>query len=271
MRALPAYHLIDHSPESPIVLAGPPRRLIGRAQLYNRGDERAVTRQAELRDLPSGRLPAEQAETARQCAVSMVAILAPGQRTEALLRAAIDPHTPPGPHEATLVLGEHTHPVRLEIAEDFSISATPSVLVIENKPGGRATRRVTYRNDGNMPLTVGPLGALPLDEQLAVCRTLRSMLEENAETAETADQWLTAFLRQGKKQLDKSGLLWVDAQGGPVTIEPGAMATVELMIRMPDTLTPKGRYFAIGFVYDIDLQFVVVPTGAAEGPQRRRK
>ena len=72
MRALPAYHLIDHSPESPIVLAGPPRRLIGRAQLYNRGDERAVTRQAELRDLPSRRLPAEQAETARQCAVSMV-------------------------------------------------------------------------------------------------------------------------------------------------------------------------------------------------------
>jgi hypothetical protein len=172
---------------------------------------------------------------------------------------------------AEILVGEHAYPVRLEVTEDISLSATPSTILVENEPGGRAKRRVVYENTGNVPVTVGRLGALPLDEQLAECRTMRGMLADFGDKAETFDQWLTAYLRSGKKQLEKSGLLWVDAEKGPVTIQPGETAAVDLMIRMPDTLERSTRYYAIGFVYDVDLKFVIGPTGATPTAAPHRK
>ena len=273
MRPLPDCELIDHRENAPIVLVGEPRRLLGKVRLHNRADSRVVLREARLTGVPTRHLGVRAAPT--EAPVPMSTILAPNQHSAVRVRVAIDAHTPPGEYHATIVLGERGYPVELHVTECVELEVSPETVVVENHPGTRTAKRVVFTNTGNVPLTIGNIGAVLLDEELIVCRTIRATLKEAGETANTLDQWISAYLRQGKKQLDAIGMLWVETDKAPVVLKPGQVVPVDLTIRIPDTLDPRSRYLGVAFLYDVNLAFEIVPTGAdkrpAAAPGKRNK
>jgi hypothetical protein len=259
-----SYEVVDHSAQKPIHLIGTPGSLSGRLRLNNAGPDKAVLRAALLRT--AEQVAGEKRAAARGPAIAIegtaqiTAVLRPGQSADVPVRARIDPHTPPGEHQATLVLGAFSYPAILHVEETIDFSMSPDRVLVDNLPGSRAHKRVTFVNHGNVPLRIGRIGAVPLDDEMAVCRTIRATLA-NAGKSETFNEWFTAYLREGKKQLEKSGLLWVEADSGPIDIAPGATVPVDFMVRIPDTLDPGGRYLAIANIYDSNLHFQLVPTG----------
>jgi hypothetical protein len=94
------------------------------------------------------------------------------------VRLRLDPATDPGIFPTMLVIGEHAYPAELHVAENVDLEIIPSDLVIENRPGSRTVKSVTFRNLGNVDLRIGSPGPVVLDEQLMSCRILRGGLSE---------------------------------------------------------------------------------------------
>jgi hypothetical protein len=280
MRQLPAVEFIDHGKGAPIVLAGEPRRLVGRVKLHNPAPDRVVLREARLHGAP----PPHEAkrDEVRDYSIALTAILAPNQKSAVPVRVAIDAQTPPGDYAAELVLGEFRYPVQLMVAETVSLSVTPSEIVIENHPAERVEKRLFFTNDGNTPLQIGNIGAVVLDDELLACKTIRGTLEEGVDTpekgADTAEkgaeeirslsEWISLYIAQGKRVIDSTGMLWVEVTGAPHTLRPGETRGIEVTIRIPDTLDPRSRYWGVIFLYDANIGITVAPTGAAKRKRR---
>ncbi|PXW28357.1 COG1470 family protein [Paraburkholderia caballeronis] len=276
MRVLPEYSVVDHHDDAPIVLAGGPRRLKGTVRLHNPGEARVVVRDARLCGLPAARTRSaatgdketDAPSIAPDLAVSIPAILAPGQHSFVPVRASIDPHTPPGSYRASLQVGAHRYPVELHVTEHVQLDVQPAEIVVENQPGKRVTKTAVFTNAGNVPLVIGNLGPIALDDELIVCRTLRGTLRDADETVTLPQQWFNAWLRQGKKHFEEMGLLWVDVEGAPIELASGHSIAVELRVRVPDTLDPRTRYSAVGFLYDESIRFLIAPTGLEKATRR---
>lgn len=262
MRQLPAVEFIDHRKGAPIVLAGEPRRLMGKVKLHNPAPDRVVLRGARLRGVP---VPHEdRRDDIRDYSISLTAILAPNEKSAVPVRVAIDAQTPPGNYAAELLLGEFRYPVQLMVAETVSLSVTPSDIVIENHPAERVDKRLFFTNDGNVPLKIGNIGAVVLDDELLACKTIRGTLEKGSEEIRSLHEWISLYIAQGKRQIDTTGMLWVEVSGAPHTLEPGETRVIEVTIRIPDTLDPRSRYWGVIFLYDANIGITVAPTGAAK-------
>jgi hypothetical protein len=268
MRALPSYEIVDHSTERPIHLMGVPGRLRGEVSVKNPGDERVFLRPGRL-EIGGGAAPRLPATMLHSVAVSMIGILAPGDSEVVKIRASIHPQTPPGQYHATLTLGDYRYPAVLHVAEHLDFDMSPNPLIVENGPGSRTHKRVTFANHGNVPIDIGRIGAVALDDELGICRTVRATLHQASDEAKTFDDWLTAYLRQSNELLKKTGLLWVEGPEDPVKIAPGTTAAVDFTIRIPDGLEANARYAAVAYIYDENLKILVVPAGIER--VRRRK
>jgi hypothetical protein len=257
--ALPDYDLITPG-SGPIVLMGKPSRLRGEVALRNPGDRMVPVTGAVIRDLPVHLQTAPS--VTGDVAVDMLAVLPPGHSETAKVRVQLASTTPPGRYEANLALGTRSYPAVLLVTEHIDLEISPNPIVVENRPGSRTTKAVVIRNKGNVPLSVTDPGAVMLDDELLQCKSIRGGFAEGAESAKNLEEWAMAFLRQGKKNLDRAGMLWVENVEGDVIIEPGEVRTVEFMIRQPDTHSPSGRYTALAFLYTANLNFAIVPSGA---------
>jgi hypothetical protein len=266
MRALPAVELIDHRKDGPILLVGEPRRLVGRVKLHNPADSRVVVRGARLCGAPVAH--AHKRDEPQEFPISLTAILAPNERSAVTVKVAVDADTPPGDYAAELVLGEHRYPVQLLIAESISLSVTPAEIVIENHPGERLTKRLYFTNDGNVPMNIGNIGAVVLDDELLACKTMRATLDTSSKEAKTLQEWVSIYIAQGKTQLDATGMLWVELEAAPLDLRPGETRGVDITIRIPDTLDPRSRYRGVAFLYDANIGITVAPTGASKRKRR---
>jgi hypothetical protein len=269
MRQLPAAEFIERRKDEPIVLVGDPSRLTGRIPLHNRAGERVVLRQAQLHGTAHyGVAGAARSARAYHLPVQMTAVLSPDERAQVPVRVSLDPYTPPGHYTAELSIGDHRYPVELHVAERVDLQIAPGRLLVENRPG-RQRKQLILSNRGNVPVGLGSIGAVPLDDELAECKTLRATLAAGKDRAHSLDDWLTGFLNQGKKHLDSVGMLWVEVEDAPLQIAPGATVTAALNVRVPDSLDPRSRYLGVAFLYDNNLRFEVVPTGHhGQAPER---
>src|SRR5690349_121209 len=95
----PAYDVIAHAEDAPIVLVGQPGTLIGELPLHNPGSETLVLRDLRVR---AEQLPAEgkaRGEETIPLLVSQsvpVVVLHPGQGRRVPLTIHVPAHTPPG-------------------------------------------------------------------------------------------------------------------------------------------------------------------------------
>jgi hypothetical protein len=241
-----------------LTLVGAPGRIRHELEFHNGGDQRAILRQASLTS------PALEQATGRQPGVVMpTVVLHPGQARRVALHVLLPPHTPPGHYDGELVVAGESVPAEIHVVDDYRIGVAPSVLVLENRAGDRMTRQIVCTNLGNVPLVIGEIGAVVLDDELTTCRSLRALTaawpDEGGEH-DAVDRFVDLYVKEGwKKVVEHSGALRVHTAGGPRPIAPGATEVVDLEITLPDRLEPRTRYTGIAPLYMSDLTFRIVP------------
>jgi hypothetical protein len=149
--------------------------------------------------------------------------------------------------------------VVLFVTEVVDLALSPQELVIENRPDQAVTKRVVFRNLGNVPLTVGQVGAIPLDDELLQCRTGRAAVISGGDSIAGLDDYYAEVIRQTKTALEHTSFLRVRNTAGAVVLEPGEVRPIDLEIRVPKGLEKRTRYRGAAVFYTTDLEFVIVP------------
>ncbi len=162
-----------------------------------------------------------------------------------------------------------SRPLIINVTERVAIDLEPTSLVIDNRPGEPVTKSVTITNRGNLPVVIGDIGAVPLDDEQKECRILRRAAEAlDTEDPVTVDRLVEAIARAAKRVLDESGLLRVRNLTGTTELAPGQTMRLDLQIDLPTTLDPHTRYRGLVPIVTRDLQFVVVPFRVGGAPEK---
>jgi hypothetical protein len=267
---VPDYDVIQHPPAEPIVLVGPPASLAGELLLRNDGPDKLVLRDVLVRGEAIARLPGLAGGTS-ELALRRV-VLRPGQLRRMPLQLALSPNTPPGEYHAEVQVGGRVRQIVLQVTELVRLEIDPDPVVVENIPGETSTKRVVFSNRGNVPLRIGEIGGVVLDEEAQNCRAGRAAVMNTSETAEGLDQFLGEYVRQTRAVVSQIGLLRVHNTAGPFTLAPGDVRAVEMQFRVPDKLDQRARYFGAVALYTSNLNIVITPTHADRParPSKRR-
>lgn len=251
----------DHfatSPEEPIVLVGTPGILRTRVPMRNPTGERLRLREAVLR----GGIERVLGASAQPPLSDMV--LFAGQDRLATLTVAVDPYAPPGEYAGELEVAGHVRPFVLTVLEKVDLRISPTPVVVQNLPGETLTKQVVLENRGNVPLTIAEIGPIALDDELFECHALRATAKVVDENDKNLQKILAEILIQGGKIIEEMGLLRIRNQ--EVVMEPGDIVTLSLEVRVPDKISPRGRYTAVAPLYTTDIELLIVPGGAKSKP-----
>jgi hypothetical protein len=256
---MPENDVFDLPKDEQIVLVGQPGTLRGELYVHNPGAERIVLRGSQLRGASLER----GAATPAACRLPPIAVR-PGGRRRVPLNIALPAHTPPGEYHYELEVGGHVRSVVLHVTEVVDLDISPPQVVIENRPGRKVTKRVVFHNLGNVPLTIGQVGAIPLDDELLQCRTGRAAVVMGGDRIASLDDYYAEVIRQTKTALEQTGLLRVRNKAGTVVLEPGQVQPIDLEILVPKGLEKHTRYRGAAAFYTADLEFFVVPSPGGE-------
>jgi hypothetical protein len=247
----------------PLVLVGPPRDIRGEFRVQNSTERKIIVRQPLLKTAAAARAkPAVQGKTPAAEPLPDMAlalrriVVRPGQSRPVPVALALDPRTPPGTYNADLDIDGQQRTVIVHVTEDVALSIAPREIVIANRAGGRVQKRIVLTNEGNVPITVRPIGVVVLDEELAHCRALRGALEDVGETMKNLDDFAVAL---GRRYRALYQTLALRVQSPEVTIPPGETQAVDLTIALPDKLEPRSRYSGYAAISTSTLTFTVVP------------
>ncbi len=242
--------------DQPVVVNGDPRRLRGTLRLRNDGEETARVGQVVVRD-PEGNLGLS-GESAQRVSPRT---LDPAGEVAVKLRIRLDERTPPGEYHAEVDVGGTTRQLVVQVAQRVSVDLEPRRILVANQPGGTTAASVVVTNQGNVPVTVGEIGAVPLDDEQRDCRILRRTVDAlTADESEVSiERLLTEVSRASKEVLDETGVLRIRNLSGPAEVPPGAVVRFDLTIEVPKTLDPHARYTGFAPIATSTLSFVVVP------------
>jgi hypothetical protein len=242
--------------DQPVVVNGDPRRLSGTLRLRNDGEEAARVERVVVRD-PEGNLglTAESAHRVSRRALD------PAGEIAVKLRLRLDERTPPGEYHAEVEVGGTTRQLVVQVAQRVSVDLEPRRILVANQPGGTTTASVVVTNQGNVAVTVGEIGAVPLDDEQRDCRILRRTVDAlTADEREVSvERLLTEVTRASKQVLEEAGVLRIRNLSGPAEVPPGAVIRFDLSIEVPTTLDPHARYTGLAPIATGTLGFVVVP------------
>ena len=267
--------LFDLDEDETIVVRGSPAALQGVLPLRNRGGSRAVLR--ELAIIDRGGTLGGPSEATHRVATT---VLRPEQARALPMALRLPRTTPPGDYELLLRVGDEERRLVAHVVESTSVTVEPNPLIVENRPGVAIRKTIVVTNTGNVPVSVGEIGAVVLDDELLACRSLRAVADvlgrSEGDEDVTPARFLTQLTREFRTTLEQAGKLRVRNASGAVDIEPGTFAKLELEIEVPETLEPRTRFFGQVAIYTTDLQLVVVPHRAADEtlepePAKRRR
>ncbi len=247
--------IFDRLGSDTIVLAGEPKSLRTDLMLVNSGRDRLVIKEVLLRLQPSN-----GKKQSPSVAVTLSGTIPPGGTQRARLSLNMDPYTPPGEYRGELETIGQTRPVVLHIVEVVRLEVWPSSVVIDGKAGETVTKRVIFRNEGNVPLTIGQPGKITLGQEILLQRSLMGSVapvdvqRESLETlfAEVIDVTPSPVVRD-------AGLLEVHNPTAPLVINPGEVRAVAFDLRLPKRLKSNSRYLARLPLYNTTLEFVITP------------
>jgi hypothetical protein len=160
----------------------------------------------------------------------------------------------------------------LHVTEVVRLEIEPDPVVIDNRPGDTISKRVVFSNTGNVPLDIGEIGAVVLDEELLTCRAGRAAVMSIGDQVKGLDDIIAEYIRQTKVAITQTGLLRVRNTAGTFTLAPGEVRAVDLEFRVPDKLEPRSRYLGTVALYTSNLDIIVAPTHAVRTapPTKRR-
>jgi hypothetical protein len=187
------------------------------------------------------------------------------------LRLRLDPATPPGRYEGEVKLGGLARPVAIEVIAEAKLSIRPPEIVVDAAKGHEQVVAAALENQGNVALTIDLAGAYPLAVER---QTAPDRLEvDTANPVAAVLDRLTG--RAPRPALEPFGELELAMPGGPIQLQPGAAAVVEVAVRLPHGLSPTRRYHTFAPLYASDLHIVIVtaakpglkPASAAKGAE----
>jgi hypothetical protein len=245
----------------PVILVGEPQRLRGKINLTNSGAEDMVLQGGQFRT-PAKKLQGKAVQRQLDINQPLHPIIVRSGRSRSIsVKMALDPFTPPGEYDAELEVGGQTKPVKLHIIEKIDLSVHPDKLIIREVPGATVTKRIIVTNNGNVPLTIGEIGAVVLEDERLECRVMRRVLaaiDTNNKEAELEDYLRTA-IAQAQSVLQEAGALRVHNKTGNVSLEPGSTLPIDLEIQLPESLDKRTRYTAVIGLYNENLIFEIAP------------
>lgn len=257
---------IEIPENGPIVLVGQPASLRGDLYLRNSSPERVVLRKlplasgeqvAALRSARPGFAPAVRLSPG---------IIRPGHTGPVSLSVSLDPYTPPGEYHAEMDMAGRMVPVVMRVTERVDLRISPAELVIENRPDQTFQKQIVVTNTGNVPLTIGKLGSVFLDDELLICRTLRAAAAAVGDDLRPLEEYLARILLEAKHVAESSGILRVHSKAENEILQPGEVRPIDLEIRVPAALDRRGRYRGVLALYTANLTFLIVPTSGPSLP-----
>ncbi len=249
-------NVVNLAGERPLVLAGPPAEIGGEIALQNNGEGKVVLRSARLRgDLPQ----LKKGEAHPLVAGLGTMVLRPGQVRSFPLQLNLNPHTPPGAYRVDLEIGDRVVPLELQVAEHVELSVSPNPLVVENRPGEKITKRLLFDNRGNVPLVIGQIGAVLIEDEQVDCRASRAALKNREGKFASVDDYYVQLGIEYTQIFEETGFLRVLNREDEVTVAPGEVRAIEFEIRIPDRLDRRARYHGRAPLFTTDLAFMVVP------------
>lgn len=258
--------VVDRLGDEPLVLMGAPDALRGALYLSNAGKQPVVLHQGELLYAPV------HSKTKKPPMISVTvplsAVLQPGQSQRVKIRLDLGPHSPPCEYHGTLKVGEYSRSVVLHVTEVVRLEISPETMVIDQRAGATVVKQVVLTNRGNVPLTIGELGRVPLGQEVMPRWSLQTTL---AATGESPNELEALFAEitgeEAQPTLKPAGFLEVYNTAGRVVLQPGQVCPLDLEICLPDALENNARYLGQLPLYTSDLHFVIVP---GSGDKRRK-
>jgi hypothetical protein len=250
------------SSDEPLVLVSEAGRVKGKLNLTNASTEKVVLQDGMLRSVPAkGERGKTQPPALEINKPIHPIIMHPGRSRSVSLKLSIDPHTPPGEYEAKLEVGGETKLVKVHVVEKVDLGLYPNKLVIREAPGASVSRRVVVHNNGNLPIVIGDIGPVVMEDELLECRIIRRVvaaINTDDKSAEFEDYFRTA-IAQIQGVLQQAGALRVRNTSGAVTIPPGDTQPIDLEIQLPESLDRRTRYTAVVPIYNRNLTFEIAP------------
>lgn len=265
--------------ENPLILSGPPHNIRGRLKVRNLEPAKIVLPQSQLRVLGTPKGRSKKKPVVHEMGLRRM-IIRTGREKRVPLKVALDPQTSPGRYEAELDVDGQISPVVIQVLENLALTLSPDRLVLLNQGGSTQTKSLLITNSGNVAISIGEIGAVPLDDDFISCRILRGtlnelQLEETVVTPEKSKKpppddeqkplrivgkILEAAVNQAADAFDKAGALRVHNASGLTPIAPGETKEINLEIKIPASLDRRHRYRGVAALYTANLNFEVVPT-----------
>ena len=223
--------------------------------VHNAGEHMTVTRSATIEDLDG--LCVEAGQT---FSVRIAGIVRPKATTRLPISFDIPPTAQPGRYRFRVGLANVEQTMAIEVARRVSVRVSPNAIIISNT--GTTAHHIMVENTGNVAVSVGGSIAVPLDDSLIVCRSLRGglgLLSEMNESDVTLDRLLARAVKTAHDALSSAilGMRFIpDLDPIPV----GATAHLIVEVDTPSTLDPRTRYTAMVPILDTFVAVMVLPT-----------
>jgi hypothetical protein len=226
--------------------------------VHNSGEQMTVMRSAIVQDLDG--LCVEPGQT---FSVRLAGIV----RANATARLPISFDVPttatPGRYRFNVSLGNVEQTMAIDVQRRVSVRLTPSAIIVANAgPATHTTHHITVENTGNVAVSVSGTIAVPLDDSLIVCRSLRGglgLLSEIEEHEVTVDRLIARAAKTAHDAL-ASAVLGMRFIPDLDPILAGGTATVTVEVETPAKLDSRTRYTAAVPILDTFLAVTVLPS-----------
>ncbi len=238
------------------MLCGNARRVAGSCEMINTSDQDVFlwtvpVINSELRDVFGA--------TVREVPI-MRAIPAGGSATFPL-RLKLDGLTPPGEYAITLALGEEQKEFVVQVPESTRIKIEPSQLTLIGELKAKIAKTLVVTNLGNVGFTVGKLGAVILEEDGGVCRSVQSSLRSQG--AKGYQSFLDALVAE--LATTRVDMLRVGVPDDTPEIPPGESQMITLEFHLPGDLTAGRSYFGQLAIENTGIDLQVRALGSKNG------
>jgi hypothetical protein len=223
--------------------------------LHNPGDEHVLIRSADVCDVDGLRGVRGQVFSVR-----VPAMLRPSASSRVPIDFDIPRTARPGSYKFEVTVGGITEVMEIEVSPRMGLRLSPPEIVV-TKPGS-SLHSIRIENVGNVDVSVTGSIAVPLDDELIMCRSLRGGLAlfDEADEAEITFDRLFARVAKTAHSALSGAIVGVRFLPQFDPIPPGGTSPVTVEIDTPTSLDPRTRYVAIIPVLTATLSVVVVPT-----------
>ncbi|MBV7335259.1 hypothetical protein KFU94_44870 [Chloroflexi bacterium TSY] len=247
--------IFDRLANEAIILVGDPTSLRTEIMLVNPGQERLVLKEAQL-----SLRPVDEDQPSPMVAVSLSGTIPPGGMQRIRLSVEMDPYTTPGEYQGELETAGTSRPVVVHVVEVYRLELQPLSVVIDANAGESVTKQIIFRNQGNVPLTIGQPGRVALGQEVMLPRSLMGSVAPVDVQQERLRSLFAEVIDVGSSVIVKEArFLEVQNPSVPIDLSPGEVRAIPFKLTLPKQLEPNSRYLARLPFYNATLEFVVTP------------